>query len=139
MKFSTPFTLAATTLFMIIGSTDAHLRGHRSLETTDDVGGGCTGASQDPFALGKDNKVPCCAGLEEELKDWDGDGKYYYKCMAKETGNFKCWNQGCPDHGGALAPCVSKTTGKNICVDSKTCAQYGMGLWLDCSDENRMI
>ena len=53
MKFSTTFTLAATTLFMIIGSTDAHLRGQRSLEDTDDVGGDCTGAYQDPFASGK--------------------------------------------------------------------------------------
>ena len=133
MKFSTTFTLAATTLFMIIGSTDAHLRGRRSLETTDDVSSGCTGASQDPFALGKDNKVPCCAGLEEELKEWDGDGNYYYKCMAKETGNFKCYHGGCPEDGGSLVKNCSS------CVDADSCKNLGWGIWLDCSDDNRMI
>ena len=106
-------------------------RSRRSLEDDPDVPKGCTTDYQDPFASG--SKVACCAGLEQELKDWDGDGKYYYKCMAKETGNFKCWNQGCPDHGGALV--------KNCpeCVDSMTCANWGHGIWLDCSDENRMI
>ena len=81
MKFSTPFTLTATTLFMM-GSTDAHLRGQRSLETTDDVGGACTGEDENPCFYGR--CVHCCAGLDEEFKDWDGDGKNYWKCMIKD-------------------------------------------------------
>ena len=89
MKFSTPFTLAATTLFMM-GSTDAHLRGQRSLETTDDNGGDCTGVDEDPCPdRDKDPwaciEVPCCAGLEEQLNNWDQDGYYYYKCMDKDA------------------------------------------------------
>ena len=46
----------------------------------------CTVSYQDPFALGKNKKVPCCNGLKEELKVWDGDGRNYYKCMAKDIG-----------------------------------------------------
>ena len=83
MKFSTPFTLAATTLFMM-GSTDAHLRGQRSLETTDDVGGDCTGEDMDPWPDATDF-VPCCAGLDLELEHWDGNGGYYYRCLNKEA------------------------------------------------------
>ena len=45
---------------------------------------GCTVSYQDPFALDKNKKVPCCDGLKEELKVWDGDGRNYFKCMAKD-------------------------------------------------------
>ena len=63
MKFSNTFTLATLALFMI-GSTDANLRGLRSLEDTDPDSQKCTASDQDPWASG--SYVPCCAGLEEE-------------------------------------------------------------------------
>ena len=56
---------------------------------------GCTHSHDDPFALGKDNKVPCCAGTDEVLKDWKGDGKFTYQCVAKDTGK-RCFKEfGC--------------------------------------------
>ena len=95
MKFSTPFTLAAATVFVIIGSTDAHLRGRRSLETTDDNGGDCTHSHDDPYAAGPDNHVPCCKDTDEVLKDWKGDGIPSYQCVGKDTG-FRCFTEfGC--------------------------------------------
>ena len=57
--------------------------------------GDCTHSHDDPFALGKDNKVPCCAGTDEVLKDWKGDGKFTYQCVAKDTGK-RCFKEfGC--------------------------------------------
>ena len=134
MKFSTPFTLAATTLFMIIGSTDAHLRGQRSLEDTDDVGGDCTGAYQDPFAFGK--IVPCCAGLDMELEAWDGDGHLYNKCMIKDTGNFQCYEYACD------APASSPPPPLAHCDTAEKCDSVCKGAWQKpCppSDDNRAL
>lgn len=39
----------------------------------------CTAKGHDPYETG--DNVKCCSGLEQVLKDWDGDGRYYYKCM----------------------------------------------------------
>jgi len=40
---------------------------------------GCTSAYNDPWSTG--SHVPCCSGTTETLNNWDGDGRYYYKCM----------------------------------------------------------
>lgn len=42
----------------------------------------CTAANDDPWASGEEwEHVPCCDGTVEVLKDWDNDGREYYKCM----------------------------------------------------------
>jgi len=38
----------------------------------------CTAESNDPWSTG--HEVGCCDGLQEVLKNWDGDGRWYYKC-----------------------------------------------------------
>ena len=133
MKFSTPFTLAAaTTLFVIIGSTDAHLRGQRrSLETTDDDGipHDCTGVYEDPWS--SDSFVPCCAGLDEEQLWVAPSGDNYWKCMVKDHAPYKCYDAGgCPETGGALV---------KDCDNGYCCVKLGMGDWRICSDDNRML
>jgi len=40
----------------------------------------CTAANRNPFGTG--SEVPCCNSLQKVLKNWDGDGNYYYKCLA---------------------------------------------------------
>ena len=109
MKFSTPFTLAAATVFVIIGSTDAHLRGRRSLQTDDD----CTATHQDPWQTG--SHVPCCAPYTEKKNNWDGDDHFYYKCMLNDTG-FQCWNQ-------------MKQKWDPDCDTGKSCADICHGDW----------
>jgi hypothetical protein len=42
----------------------------------------CTSLHGDPYASGA--HVTCCQGLTEELRDWNGDGRYYYKCEGGE-------------------------------------------------------
>jgi len=39
----------------------------------------CSEQGQDPFSSG--TEVPCCAGTYKDVQDWDGDGRYYYKCV----------------------------------------------------------
>ena len=81
------------------------------METTDDVGGACTWLYEDPFQSG--NKVPCCAGLDMELDEWDGDGKNYYKCLDKDAWKpipkkeLKCFGSDyvkCLDGGAYIRP-----------------------------------
>ena len=131
MKFSSPFTLAAaTTLFVIIGSTEAHLRGQRSLETTDDDGipHDCTGTYEDPWSSG--SFVPCCAGLDEEQLRVAPTGRKIWNCMVKDHGGYKCYDAGgCPETGGALV---------KDCDNGSCCNYLGMN-WLNCSDANRML
>jgi len=38
----------------------------------------CTSENEDPYATSV--KIPCCPGLEMELKNWNGDGRWFYKC-----------------------------------------------------------
>jgi len=40
----------------------------------------CTAANRNPWVTG--SEVLCCDGLQTVLKNWDGDGNYYYKCVA---------------------------------------------------------
>ena len=88
-----------------------------SLETIDDIGGGCTHSHKDPFASGK--KVTCCDGLEMELKDWDHDGNNHYKCVAKDTG-FRCFKEfGC-DNPASI---------DLFCDTSYLCATSCHGMW----------
>jgi len=64
--------------------------------------GSCTGQSEDPFASG--SEVTCCAGLYEDLQDWNGDGREYYKCMS----NVTCTEQGGdPYASDSKVPCCS--------------------------------
>lgn len=38
----------------------------------------CTSANNDPWATGQE--VKCCAGTEKELRDWNGDGNWSFRC-----------------------------------------------------------
>jgi len=40
----------------------------------------CTEQGQDPFSSG--SEVKCCSGFYEDLQNWDGDGRFYYRCVA---------------------------------------------------------
>lgn len=39
----------------------------------------CASVDQDPWITG--DHVFCCAGLEEQLGNWHGDGRYFYRCV----------------------------------------------------------
>mmetsp|Transcript_682 Transcript_682/g.1975 ORF Transcript_682/g.1975 Transcript_682/m.1975 type:complete len:397 (-) Transcript_682:42-1232(-) len=43
---------------------------------------GCGRKGEDPNA--GDSGKSCCPGLTSTLQDWDGDGRWYYKCMRNE-------------------------------------------------------
>ena len=91
------------------------------METDDDgIQHDCTATHQDPWSTG--SKVPCCDGLEEELKDWDGNGKAYWKCMVKKsTGDEKCFKEfGC-NNPASIDP---------DCDTAELCAHQCWGQWL---------
>ena len=48
-------------------------------------GSGCSGRGEDPFRNGKEHKVPCCEGFEQELKDWNNTGQQSYRCEPTST------------------------------------------------------
>mmetsp|Transcript_55175 Transcript_55175/g.117706 ORF Transcript_55175/g.117706 Transcript_55175/m.117706 type:complete len:428 (+) Transcript_55175:249-1532(+) len=43
----------------------------------------CTQANADPYSTG--NHIECCAGLTATVKNWNGDGRYYFKCIGSPT------------------------------------------------------
>ena len=43
----------------------------------------CTESDQDPYQVyGNGTFIPCCNPSYQCLKDWDGDGRNYYRCVA---------------------------------------------------------
>eukprot|EP00405_Crypthecodinium_cohnii_P017363 CAMPEP_0206449624 /NCGR_PEP_ID=MMETSP0324_2-20121206/18209_1 /ASSEMBLY_ACC=CAM_ASM_000836 /TAXON_ID=2866 /ORGANISM="Crypthecodinium cohnii, Strain Seligo" /LENGTH=523 /DNA_ID=CAMNT_0053919055 /DNA_START=57 /DNA_END=1628 /DNA_ORIENTATION=- len=51
----------------------------------------CTASGDDPYVTG--DFVACCSGLEQCLKAWDGDGRWFYKCYtagAQEASGAQC-------------------------------------------------
>lgn len=66
----------ATTTFALACGQDVFL-------SKDATSAGCTGDGGDPYATGAE--VPCCDGLEKVLKDWNGNGKWGYRCTASPS------------------------------------------------------
>ncbi|CAE8737810.1 unnamed protein product [Polarella glacialis] len=54
------------------------LRAALALESQE-LSGECTSLNANPFARGAE--VPCCAGSEKCLGEWDADHDFYYKCL----------------------------------------------------------
>jgi hypothetical protein len=43
----------------------------------------CTAVNQDPYEANSDGTfIPCCNPGDQCLKDWDGDGRNYYRCAS---------------------------------------------------------
>eukprot|EP00931_Biecheleriopsis_adriatica_P077133 TRINITY_DN50754_c0_g1_i1.p1 TRINITY_DN50754_c0_g1~~TRINITY_DN50754_c0_g1_i1.p1 ORF type:complete len:271 (+),score=48.43 TRINITY_DN50754_c0_g1_i1:97-813(+) len=40
----------------------------------------CTGKGGDPWNTGA--YIECCAGLQSSVKNWDGNGQWYYRCIS---------------------------------------------------------
>ena len=43
----------------------------------------CTEENDDPWRTGEE--VSCCQGLESCLRNWDGDGRWFFLCKAQCT------------------------------------------------------
>jgi len=104
---------------------------------------GCTGQDQDPWASG--NHVPCCSGLNEVLKNWDGDDRWYYKC---EGGSIAvppptpspdtCWGHhavGYTDCVGDDLSNVSANSLDDCCLACQTTSGCGTGVFVKGGQE----
>lgn len=79
----------------------------------------CTAEGQDPFGSGAE--VACCSGLNEVVKNWDGDDHWYYKCVSSATSRRRrsspapspaCTAEGQdPFSSGAEVPCCAGLNG----------------------------
>lgn len=49
------------------------------------AGDACIGSGVDPWSSG--TFVPCCAGLQDCVDDWEGTGAWFYKCLASCSGS----------------------------------------------------
>ena len=129
MKFSTTFTLAATTLF-VISSTDAHLRGHRSLQTDTTFKCfkefGCANpASIDPFCDTETKCANLCYGMWQKPCPSDDSRALVEDQEANEVkevtdDGFKCFKEfGC-DNPASI---------DLFCDTSYLCATSCHGMW----------
>merc|ERR1712110_1096333 len=71
-------------------------------------------------------EVPCCSGLAKVLRDWDGDGRYYYRCMGGPTPSpsptpAPSPSSGCNVGDHVACPAGGFCAGDQCCHDGSTC------------------
>lgn len=96
-------------------------------------GGGCTPDNQDPWQTGVE--VACCSG-NKQVNNWDGDGRWYWKCIGGSGGSPSppsggAWKACGP---GSTACCNPYTSPTQICPGggAEQCQECGGGSACEC-------
>jgi beta-glucanase (GH16 family) len=86
---------------------------------------GCTAIGNDPWATG--SNIPCCDWTC--LKNWDGDGRYYYKCTSSQATCTNSFISSAPTGPTTSTPTNSKAPTTTTATPTSSCTLLGNDPW----------